>query len=189
MFFKLDLLYSWSGLNRINLLPPWPSLVPSPSSPLPSKKISLPLLHSTPTYFYWWTFSPTHIPYTTNSGPLINFWLSSDAEILLLSTDWAYKIDAKTCKNVHAMCTCSDRASILHTTLSGWVPLIKKWIGFFFLMVGGRKGFFLIYCPLIFFPAIFPFWDLWDFGWAFLPFFWTPEMIKERKGKYTTKVF
>ncbi len=53
--------------------------------------------------------------FPTNNALLINFRLSSDAEILLISTDWAYKIGAK-----RATCTFSNWASILHTTVSGW---------------------------------------------------------------------
>ncbi len=57
--------------------------------------------------------------YPTNNTLLINFRLSSDAEILLISTDWA----DKRAKNVHALCTYSNRAFILHTTVGGWVKL------------------------------------------------------------------
>ncbi len=42
-----------------------------------------------------------YIHYPTDNAPLINFRLGSDAEILLISTDWAYKsapnIRTKTC--------------------------------------------------------------------------------------------
>ncbi len=51
----------------------------------------------------------------TNNALLINFQLSSDAKILLLSTDWAYK------SAPNATCMYSDRACILHITVGGWV--------------------------------------------------------------------
>ena len=56
----------------------------------------------------------------TNNATLINFRLSSGAEILLISTDWAYKSD------VYAMCPYSDWTSILHTTVAGWVWVSQK---------------------------------------------------------------
>ena len=55
----------------------------------------------------------------TNNALLISFWLSSDAEMLLTSTDWGYK----SAPNVHAMCVDSNWASILHSTFGGWVSL------------------------------------------------------------------
>ena len=50
----------------------------------------------------------------TNNTLLINFRLSSDAEILLMSTDWAYKSVANVQKHVCKM------YSILHTAVAGW---------------------------------------------------------------------
>ena len=50
----------------------------------------------------------------TNNALLINLRLSSDAEILLISTDWARR--AKTCTQC---VTYSDWASTLHTTVGG----------------------------------------------------------------------
>ncbi len=45
------------------------------------------------------------------------------------------QIGGQTCKNVYEMCTYSDRASILHTTVAGWVRtellyahLVVQWI-------------------------------------------------------------
>ncbi len=40
-----------------------------------------------------------HLSGPTNNAPLINLRLSSDAEILLISTDWAYKLGPKCKKN------------------------------------------------------------------------------------------
>ena len=50
-------------------------------------------------------FAPCQSSSQTNRAFLINFLLSSDAEILLLSTRLSMRIGAKTCKDVYAMCT------------------------------------------------------------------------------------
>ncbi len=55
---------------------------------------------------------------------LINFLLSSDTEILLLITPSEHANWCQTCKNVYAMCTCSDWAFIVHATLGGWVSFL-----------------------------------------------------------------
>ncbi len=70
----------------------------------------------------WQSFC--HVTHPTNSALLINFLLSSDAEILSLSTDWALQSGGKTCKNVYTTCTYSDWDSILHGTIRGWVSKI-----------------------------------------------------------------
>ncbi len=52
----------------------------------------------------------------TDNALLVNFWLSSDAEMLLIITNWACK---KHACNVY--CTYSNWASILHSIVGGWV--------------------------------------------------------------------
>ncbi len=56
----------------------------------------------------------------TNNALLINFWLSSDARIFVNKHRPSIQIGAKRAKNVYAMCTFSNGASILHTTVGGW---------------------------------------------------------------------
>ncbi len=60
--------------------------------------------------------------YPTNKALLIDFLLSSDAEIFVTKHRLSIQIGAQTCKNVYAMCACSDWASILPTAVGGWVP-------------------------------------------------------------------
>ena len=56
----------------------------------------------------------------TNNGRLLNFQLSSDANILLKKHRLVIQVEAEFAKIVYAMCTHSDCSSILHTTLGGW---------------------------------------------------------------------
>ncbi len=57
---------------------------------------------------------------TNNALLLINFRLSSDAEIFANEHRLSTQIGAKRAKNVHAMCIYSDWASMLHTIFGGW---------------------------------------------------------------------
>ena len=65
------------------------------------------------------------VPNQFNSALLINFLLSSDAEIFVNNaptehTKLARNVQKK--KTVHATCTCSDtELSLLHATVGGWV--------------------------------------------------------------------
>ena len=61
------------------------------------------------------------VHYPTNNALLTNFLLSSDAEILLRKLPTEQSNRCQTCKNVYAMRAYSDWASILHTTVVGWV--------------------------------------------------------------------
>ena len=63
---------------------------------------------------------PAAKPDPTNNALLINFLLSSDAEIFVTKHRLSIQIGAKHAKNVHATCTCSVGASILHATVAGW---------------------------------------------------------------------
>ena len=66
----------------------------------------------------------------TNNALSINFRLSSDAEILLISTDWACKIGAKRAKNMYALCTYSNWASIFAYHLRWLGGKKTNWLSF-----------------------------------------------------------
>ncbi len=53
----------------------------------------------------------------TNISLLINLWLSSYAEILLLNTDWAYKSEQNVQGHVRNVYIYSNWASSLHATV------------------------------------------------------------------------
>ena len=92
----------------------------------------------------------------TNNALLIRFRLISDAKILLISTDWAWhQIGAKTWqKHACNMCTYSNWASILHTTVGGWAGAQKIhflshsfWAGWHMMGIAdwmGNEGFFFL---------------------------------------------
>ncbi len=61
----------------------------------------------------------------TNNALLINFRLSSDAQIFVAKRQLSIQIGAKTCKNMCATRTYSDRAPILHTTVGSWVVVLQ----------------------------------------------------------------
>ena len=66
------------------------------------------------------SFSLCH-SHPTNNALLTNFWLSSDAEIVLIRTNWACKLIPKMQKRcMRHVPTYSDGASILHATIGGW---------------------------------------------------------------------
>ncbi len=67
-----------------------------------------------------------HLHRPTSNTLLINFRLSSDAEIFVNEHRLSRQVGAKTCKNMYATCTCSDGASILHATVAGWVGGEKR---------------------------------------------------------------
>ncbi len=67
--------------------------------------------------------------FPTNNALLINFLLSSDAEIFVTNHRLSTHVGAQTCENVHATCTCSDWASIFacHQLVVGF-PTSNFWI-------------------------------------------------------------
>ncbi len=61
----------------------------------------------------------------TDNALLKNFQLSSDAEIIVTKHRLSIQVGARTCKNMYATCIYSNWASILHTTVGGWVRCIS----------------------------------------------------------------
>ncbi len=60
------------------------------------------------------------LAYPTNNTLLINFWLSSDAEFFLLSTNWAYRLVPNVQKHAYMFLKMYFHwAFIFHTTIGG----------------------------------------------------------------------
>ena len=70
-------------------------------------------------------YMPTHLPNQQRTLNKLTTWALMQKTLSIIN-NWA----CKSVPNVHGTCTCSNRASILHTTVAGWVLL---------LLVGRRR--------------------------------------------------